>query len=392
MIKYIAAFLVPLLVLSSCGDDSSETMDGENGELVDNFTIEGAVSGAGNTVFYLEAISQQGNINVAEVESDASGKFKMIGNIPGFGLYQLRLGQGNDKIIPVTLVPNDHLKISADFATFTTHPKMSGTKWAKVMNGYMAVFSNFHTEQAKLMQLRGKISDDELTERFTALKAPVDEYAIKQMTKDPSNPFNLVLSSAATPSMGFEGWNPENLIVLQNVSEAFNKSYKDSPMAATLSNQVYQIELAYNDYKANISGERVAPEISLSSPEGKTIKLSSLRGKYVLIDFWASWCAPCRQENPNVVRLYNKYKNKGFTVYSVSLDNNAEKWKAAIAADGLIWPNHVSDLLQWNSPMPQLYAFEGIPHTVLVNPDGNIIGTGLRGATLEQKLIELFEN
>lgn len=391
MIKYIAAFLIPLALLSSCGDDSSETIDGENDELVDNFTIEGAISGAGNTVFYLEAISQQGNINVAEVTSDGNGKFKMIGNIPGFGLYQLRLGQGNDKIIPVTLVPNDYLKVSDDFATFTTNPKMSGTKWAKVMNGYMAVFSTFHAEQAKLMQLRGKISDDELTEKFTALKAPVDAYAIKQMSKDPSNPFNLVLSSAATPSMGFEGWDANNLAVLQKVSEAFNATYKDSPMAATLANQVYQIELAYNDYRANNSGERVAPDISLSSPEGKTIKLSSLRGKYVLIDFWASWCAPCRQENPNVVKLYNKYKNKGFTVYSVSLDNDATKWKAAIAADGLVWPNHVSDLLQWNSPMPQLYGFDGIPHTVLINPEGKIIGTGLRGATLEQKLIELFE-
>lgn len=391
MMKYIAAFLILTLFLTSCSDDTSENTEGEAQELVDNFTIEGTISDAGNTMFYLEAISQQGNINVAEIQSDGSGKFKMIGNIPGFGLYQLRLGQGNDKIIPLTLVPKDHVKISGDFSTFTTNPTISGTKWAKVMNGYMRVFSTFHEEQTKLMQLRGKISDDELTKQFVALKTPVDEYALQQMDKDPSNPFNLVLSSAATPSMGFEGWNPDNLRVLQKVSDAYNSKYKDSPMAETLANQVYQIELAYNNYQANSSGERNAPEIALSSPEGKEIKLSSLRGKYVLIDFWASWCAPCRKENPTVVRLYNKYKNKGFTVYSVSLDNDAAKWKAAIAVDGLIWPNHVSDLLQWNSPMPQLYGFDGIPHTVLINPEGKIIGTGLRGATLEQKLIELFE-
>jgi thiol-disulfide isomerase/thioredoxin len=211
------------------------------------------------------------------------------------------------------------------------------------------------------------------------------------MIKDPSNPFNIVLSSAATPAMGFEGWDPDNLVVLKKVAEAYNNTFKDSPISATLSNQVYQIELAYNDYIANNSGERSAPEIALTSPEGKEIRLSSLRGKYVLIDFWASWCAPCRQENPNVIRLYKKYKNKGFTVYSVSLDSDANAWKSAIAVDGLIWPNHVSDLLQWKSPMPQLYGFDGIPHTVLINPEGKIIGTGLRGATLEQKLIELFE-
>lgn len=390
MRKYFFAFLIPTLLFTSCGDDSTDVTD-EESELVDNFTIEGNIKDAGNTMFYLEAISQQGNINVAEVQSDSDGKFKMIGNIPGFGLYQLRLGQSNDKIIPLTLVPEDYIKISGDFSTFTTAPKIAGTKWAKVMNGYMKVFSNFHTEQSELMKLRGTINDDELSQKFIELKKPVDKYAIENMLKDPSNPFNIVLSSAATPAMGFEGWDPENLDVLKKVSNAYNETYKGSPISATLANQVYQIELAYNNYKANNSGERVAPEIALTSPEGKEIKLSSLRGKYVLIDFWASWCGPCRQENPNVVRLYNKYKNKGFTVYSVSLDSDGNAWKAAIAADGLIWPNHVSDLLQWKSPMPQLYGFDGIPHTVLINPEGKIIGTGLRGASLEQKLIEIFE-
>jgi thiol-disulfide isomerase/thioredoxin len=120
------------------------------------------------------------------------------------------------------------------------------------------------------------------------------------------------------------------------------------------------------------------------------LKLSSLRGKVVLIDFWASWCGPCRKENPNVVRLYNQYKAKGFTVFSVSLDQDAEAWKKAIASDGLIWPNHVSDLLGWQTPLVQLYAFEGIPHTVLIDQEGKIIGTGLRGESLEQKLKEQF--
>lgn len=390
MRKYIAAFLIPAILFTSCDEESADTAD-EGTELVDNFTIEGNITDAGNTMFYLEAISQQGNISVAEIKSDNQGKFKMIGNIPGFGLYQLRLGESNDKIIPLTIVPNDYVKLSGDFSTFTTAPKVAGTKWAKVMNGYMKVFSTFHEEQTKLMLLRGSISDDELSDRFIKLKLPVDKYAMENMIKDPSNPFNIVLSSAATPAMGFEGWDKENLVVLKKVAEAYNNTFKDSPISATLSNQVYQIELAYNDYIANNSGERNAPEIALTSPEGKEIRLSSLRGKYVLIDFWASWCAPCRQENPNVIRLYKKYKNKGFTVYSVSLDSDANAWKSAIAVDGLIWPNHVSDLLQWKSPMPQLYGFDGIPHTVLVNPEGKIIATGLRGATLEQKLIELFE-
>ena len=386
---YLILFLLPLLLVS-CNDTSNETED-ETDELEDNFVINGEIEGAQNTTFYLEAISQQGNISVAQAKADGNGKFSMVGNIPGFGLYQLRLGESNDKIIPVTLVPNDKVSISGNFATFETAPIVKGTKWAKVMTDYMKVFSTFHIQQAELMQLKGKISDDELSERFMELKSSVDVFAIEQMEKDPANPFNLVLSSSATPAMGFEGWDPKNLEVLKKVSNAYMNDYPDSPMATNMSNQVYEIEIAYNDYKANNSGERQAPEITLNTPEGKELRLSSLRGKYVLIDFWAAWCGPCRKESPNVVRMYNKYKNKGFTVYSVSLDNNAEDWKAAIAADGLIWPNHVSDLLQWKSPMPQLYGFNGIPHTVLVDPDGKIIATGLRGSSLEQKLIEIFE-
>ncbi len=387
---YLIIFLLPLLLLTSCDDTATDTTD-DTEELEDNFVINGEIQGAENTTFYLEAISQQGNIDVAHAKSDGKGKFTIVGNIPGFGLYQLRLGESNDKIIPVTLVPNDKVEITGNFATFETAPVVKGTKWSKVMTEYMKVFSKFHVQQAELMLLKGKISDDELSKRFMELKSSVDAFAIKNMEKDPGNPFNLVLSSSATPAMGFEGWDPKNLEVLRKVSDAYLSKYPDSPMATNMSNQVYQIEIAYNDYKANNSGERQAPEIALNTPEGKELRLSSLRGKYVLIDFWAAWCGPCRKENPNVVRLYNKYKNKGFTVFSVSLDNNAEDWKAAIAADGLIWPNHVSDLLQWKSPMPQLYGFSGIPHTVLVDPDGKIIATGLRGSTLEQKLIEIFE-
>lgn len=152
------------------------------------------------------------------------------------------------------------------------------------------------------------------------------------------------------------------------------------------------MEGAYNNYVADNSGNRLAPEITLEQPNGKMLSLSSLRGQYVLIDFWASWCKPCRQENPNVVRLYNTFKDKGFTILSVSLDQDKDAWLKAIKADGLLWPNHVSDLLQWQSPMVQLYGISGIPHTVLVGPDGKIIGTGLRGAKLEQKLNEIFNS
>ena len=121
------------------------------------------------------------------------------------------------------------------------------------------------------------------------------------------------------------------------------------------------------------------------------IILPSLLTKIVLIDFWASWCAPCRKENPTLVKLYSKYQKKGFTILSVSLDEDLNEWKNAILTDGLVWPNHVSDLLGWESSMINLYSIEAIPHTILVNKEGKIIGKDLRGPALEQKIAEIIK-
>jgi peroxiredoxin len=133
-----------------------------------------------------------------------------------------------------------------------------------------------------------------------------------------------------------------------------------------------------------------APDIVLNDIQGNKLALSSLKGKVVLIDFWASWCGPCRMENPNVVNTYNQYKEKGFTVYSVSLDNNKPSWMNAIEKDGLTWSNHVSDLKGWQSAGAALYQVKGIPATFLLDKDGIIIAKNLRGAALQQKLSEIL--
>lgn len=135
-----------------------------------------------------------------------------------------------------------------------------------------------------------------------------------------------------------------------------------------------------------------APDIKLNSPAGKSIALSDLRGKVVLVDFWASWCMPCRRENPNVVKMYEKYKSKGFEVFSVSLDRAKEPWVKAIETDKLTWPNHVSDLQGWGSGAAGAWGVRSIPATFLLDKEGKIIGRNLRGDALEKKLEELFAN
>lgn len=143
-------------------------------------------------------------------------------------------------------------------------------------------------------------------------------------------------------------------------------------------------------------GDKV-PDLAYNNPEGKEIKLSSLKGNVVLIDFWASWCKPCRIENPNLVKAYNtynkkKFKNgKGFEIYGVSLDKNGKAWAQAIAQDGLIWESHVSDLKGWESEPAAMFGVRGIPANVLIDGDGIIIAKNLRGAQLENTLSKLLK-
>ena len=164
---------------------------------------------------------------------------------------------------------------------------------------------------------------------------------------------------------------------------ALHEAFPEHPLVAERYNKI-------NNPQFRTSEGSIAPELEFSDPDGKVRKLSDLRGKVVLIDFWASWCGPCRKENPHVRAMYEKYHDRGFEVFSVSLDNNKDRWKDAIAKDGLVWPNHVSDLKGWGSAAAKLYGVSSIPSTFLVDKDGRIIAKGLRGEQLTAVLEQIF--
>ena len=164
---------------------------------------------------------------------------------------------------------------------------------------------------------------------------------------------------------------------------ALHAAYPEHPLVAERYNKI-------NNPQFRTSEGSVAPELEFSDPDGKVRKLSDLRGKVVLIDFWASWCGPCRKENPHVRAMYERYHDRGFEVFSVSLDNNKDRWKDAIAKDNLSWPNHVSDLKGWGSAAAKLYGVSSIPSTFLVDKEGRIIAKGLRGEQLTAVLEQIF--
>ena len=170
---------------------------------------------------------------------------------------------------------------------------------------------------------------------------------------------------------------------LVDIADRLGKARPNHPQVQQFVNNLQRLQ--------GVNEGAMAPEINLATPAGPTLALSSLRGKYVLIDFWASWCGPCRRENPNVVKTYATYKDKGFEIFGVSLDQNREAWLKAIEADKLVW-KHVSDLQYWNSAGAQAYQVNSIPQTFLVNPEGRIIAKGLRGAALDNYLAKLFES
>ena len=411
MMKKILILMLIGFGLFSCSEEESQNTDDKKDttvsesesdsilvrnemDLEPNVWMTGNIENGPKVPLILEANTDKGAVVIAKGLTDEKGDFSLQGAIKGMGVYQLRIEEQlqqnqEPRIIAMTLVPNDTVNIKAQFNAFNQTPVFSGTEWAEPLNGYMRELKKFVDWQKSVKNPR-QYQQSEITKMVLDNKEPMDDYIIKTIKKDPSNPANMLLMTNLMPMMGYENYDVKHLKVLQSVHKAFEERYPEHPMTKNIGAQVAQVETGYNEH-VEFSQNKVAPEIALPNPDGEIIKLSDLRGKYVLIDFWASWCGPCRKENPNVVRLYNKYKDENFTIYSVSLDKDKKRWEMAIKADGLIWDNHVSDLKYWQSEVVPKYKIQGIPHTVLIDPEGKIIETKLRGAALEQKLKELFD-
>ena len=251
----------------------------------------------------------------------------------------------------------------------------------------------------QVQALQARVNGDEevvkLNDKFTAAKQRKDEKTMQALQQEYMQHVKKYSDQIAalmvdnSPSLAVINLLQSNVIdkdeyynTYVQVAEKLKKEWPEYSQAKSFIDYVDKMKL--------LAIGQPAPEISLPNPEGKIVPLSSMKGKYVLVDFWAKWCGPCRHENPNVVAAYQKYKDKGFTVYGVSLDRNREDWLQAIEQDKLTW-THVSDLKYWQSEAAKTYNITAIPFSLLLDPNGIIIDKNLRGAALHQKLEEIFK-
>lgn len=179
------------------------------------------------------------------------------------------------------------------------------------------------------------------------------------------------------------------IAIHQRANDKFKEAYPSSDLLPTHNTIIAEMQMQVKQQSVKVGS--IPPDITMQSPDGKTYSLSSLKGQVVLLDFWASWCGPCRRTNPELVRIYNKFKDQNFTVFSVSLDKNAQSWRQAIFKDNLTWEYHVSDLQYWSSTAAKLYNVTSIPKTFLINKDGTVAATNLvPGPQLEQAIKRLM--
>lgn len=330
----------------------------------------------GGTIQLL-TIGENRYIPIDSVKS-AQGKFRMIGTPNPEQLYVLDLA--GQMRVPIFLNKGE-INILVDASDPRNEAKITGSPYSAQLEAFNnltrrleAVLYKMETQYTELaragkekeMNENGKEIEKTAQSQLAYYKSFIDSIGVTPVT-------GLVLGV----------FNPEN-----------DFEYMDSMLT------VLKTKMPTADYVIRLEGQlakfrnlrqgQIAPDIQLENPKGEMFSLSELKGKWVLVDFWASWCKPCRAESPNMVKLYNTYKSKPFEILGVSLDSRKQDWIMAISKDNYSWPQ-ISDLKGWQSAAAKTYQVTGIPFTVLVNPEGKIHAKGLRGEQLEKTLAALLK-
>lgn len=353
----------------------------------DRFEISGTIEGAAGESLKLIEFTLEDAITVDSAIIDEKGNFKLTSATTEPTVYMLSLGTSG--IVPVVVENGTAITIEAKAEQFVTSAKVKGSSGSQELIGYFQEFENF---QKKVSSLNEELMPYANLPEFETKRAEAQEKykgyqdAQKAFVKDfiNNNDNGIVPVFAALYAANFISPEAE-FEWFFGLLNRFEKEHAKSKYTAWFK----QFVEPYRNL-AELQAGKPAPDFKLATPEGDSLALSDLRGKYVLVDFWASWCAPCRQENPNVVKMYERFKGKNFEILGVSLDRGKAEWVKAIADDKLAW-KHVSDLKYWDSMVTGLYAIQSIPATLIVDPQGNIVARNLRGPELESKLASLLQ-
>jgi thiol-disulfide isomerase/thioredoxin len=342
-------------------------------------SIKGKINALKGQKLVLEVFNENGPVQFDTATVFSNGEFKFRKKVQKKDFFRLKASDANS--VFVILSPDNTLEYTNSESLLSSDYQIKGDKEAELILFYKNQKNVLNKLKDSLIQsinnsapeLRNQIQyNAELV--YNSKLQDIKNSVAKDLRE---NPPCLALLTAM------------ELIIPENDVAFFEEYVTKLDQHYGYSIHVKQIKKKLNQIKTTAIGNEIS-EINLPDVNGNPIALSSLRGKIVLIDFWASWCGPCRKENPNVVRLYEKYKDKGFDIYSVSLDKSKESWVKAIEADRLTWKSHVSDLQYWSSSVVSQFGIEGIPYTLLIDQNGKIIAKGLRGEQLENKLAELL--
>lgn len=359
------------------------------------FTVIGSFSNLPEQKVRLQELRINDTIVVVDSgRSSADGSFELSGESARPGLYQVVFEQGGYIILSLD---KENARITGDYRDLNRYqvagsPASSSVqKMLMVMNEHIR---DIRTMDEVMRQMAAQGKDSQLAEakqRMEGITLGLTQFVEHYADTTAYLPNALFAVRVLNP-MAEEAY-------IEGFLQGLPRRFKNAPEVEEFATRWKQMMALRKgipqkaEEQGDVSGPPVgspAPEISLATPDGKTVTLSSYKGKYVLVDFWASWCVPCREENPNVVSAYKKFKDKNFSILGVSLDGNKDAWTKAIQADGLTW-THVSDLKKWESIPVRDYGLNAIPANVLVDPTGKIIARNLKGAALEAKLSEILQ-
>lgn len=388
MNKKLLWFLVAGLAISGCKNNINEI----NGKLINTSKGE---------YIFLDEFKGNELITVDSVRVSEDGSFSLTRKI-GFPSFYL-IKTDNSNFLTLLLEPGEKINFTAYCDSLNYPISLSGSKGSELMASYNQVLRNTIRKLSALrdiyMKNLGKPELPLIMERLDSMaQSYLDEinlYTRKFIDENINSLVSLVSLYQQVAPGEYVLHPQDDLDYFIKVDSSLSLLYPDYVLVKLLHEQVGELISAtvkQDPFSRIPLGTEKAPEIALPNPEGDTIKLSSTRGSVVLLDIWAAWCGPCRRENPNLVRLYDLYHDKGFQVYQVSIDKTREAWLKGIKEDGLEKWIHVSDLKYWSSMIVPLYKIESIPANFLLDREGNIIAAGLRGEALQDKLAEIFEN